>query len=99
MFQISDTVITAIIAPVVLFGLQAIRDWRREKRDGTKEVMKDLRMVTLRLELLFNLAHNANDIETILKLYDKYHASGGNSYITQRVKEAMKAHENKRMKK
>lgn len=97
MVEIWVAVITAIIAPVVLFVLQQLR----ERKDGYKQTLKELRLVTLRLEILFNISHNAHDHETILRLYDKYHKLGGNSYISKLIQDKMKEwdKETKRRKK
>lgn len=91
MGQIWAAVIAGIVSPIVLFGLQLIKEHRAEKRDGVKAAIRDMRMVTLRLELLFNLSHNPEDKATILNLYDKYHKAGGNSYITKRIEEWSKS--------
>lgn len=87
MTQVWAAVIAGIVSPIILFGLQLIKERRAEKRDGIKDAIRDMRMVTLRLELLFNLSHNPDDKATILNLYDKYHKAGGNSYITKRIEE------------
>lgn len=86
MEQIWVAVITSVVAPALLFLFQTLK----ERRVGIQQTLKDLRMVTLRLEILFNLAHNSEDRETILKLYDKYHNNGGNSYITKRINDKIK---------
>lgn len=83
MIEIWVAIITAIIAPTILFILQTIRD-------NKKNLIKESERRLLRLEIIMNLYHNPEDKETILKLYDEYRAKGGNSYIAQRINEWQK---------
>lgn len=84
MTDIWIAIITAVVAPAVLFLLQ----WWRESRGGIKQDIQQIRadnhdtkMSVLRLELLNAIQHNPDDEITILALYDKYTRLGGNSYM------------------
>lgn len=73
----TETVITAIVAPTLLFVFQLIK----ENRQGVKKDIREIRISNLRLEILNAIQHNPEDEITILSLYDKYVSLGGNSYI------------------
>lgn len=73
----TETVITAIVAPTLLFIFQLIK----ESRQGVKKDIHEIRISNLRLEILNAIQHNPEDEITILALYDKYVSLGGNSYI------------------
>lgn len=84
MMTVWAAVITSVVAPVLLFLLQ----WLRESRGGIKQDIQQIRadnhdtkISVLRLELLNAIQHNPDDEITILALYDKYTRLGGNSYI------------------
>ena len=80
MIDIWVSIITAIIAPTILFILQTLKD-------NKKNIIDDCNKKLLRLEIIMNLYHNPEDRETILNLYDEYKAKGGNSYIASRINE------------
>ncbi len=75
--MIIETIITAVVAPTLLFVFQSIK----ENRHGIKKDIREIRISNLRLELLNAIQHNPDDEITILALYDKYVSLGGNSYI------------------
>lgn len=72
--KIRESVITAIIAPTILFGLQV---WREK----SSEDYKYLQMHLLRVELMINMVHNTCDAQTIRGQFDEYTGRGGNSYM------------------
>lgn len=104
--QIWITIITAIVAPLILFVCQLIREHRTnlkamvlEHHEQCLAQIKDTRLQTLRLEILFTLKHHPDDKKTILGLYDKYVSLGGNSFITEYVNNWKRASQKKGKKK
>lgn len=104
--QIWISVITAIIAPVVLFVCQIIRERRENVKDMVLKhhdiclsQIKDVCLQSLRLEILFTLKHHPDDEKTILSLYDKYTSMGGNSFITEYINRWKKERAKKGVKK
>ncbi len=77
MTELYVELIKVIIGPIVLFLLQIL--W--EKRKQTDKKINEVLLRQTRSELLFALEHHPDDENTILTLYDKYRAVGGNSYV------------------
>lgn len=95
MTDIWVAIITALIAPVVLFVLQWVRDSRHGVKQDIKEIKQDVyeaKISSLRLELLNAIQHNPDDEITILALFDKYTRLGGNSYIRAYVQRWKQEH-------
>lgn len=63
-----------------------------ENREVAAKDTKDVRLQSLRLEIMFTLKHHPEDESTILGLYDKYRALGGNSFISEYVQNWKQRH-------
>lgn len=87
MTEIYVAIITSIVAPVILFVCQLIRD----KKHSVEKKISYLQIQVLRFEILMNLHHRPDDEATILHLYDEYKKYGGNSYIKTRIEEWQKS--------
>lgn len=94
--QVLITLITAVVAPLILFVCQLIHERHKSKsqdieaivmrhhEEAMAEILENRRQ-TLRVELLLTLEQHPEDEKTILSLYDTYKSAGGNSFITEYI--------------
>lgn len=88
-------IITSIIAPVVLFGIQQIKARKDNSVKKLDDKLIDIQRDLLRLQILNLIQHDPKNVSAILELYDiyKHEPYNGNSYI----KEIVKAWQKKRV--
>lgn len=84
--EVYVAIITTIIAPVILYGLNRLAARRDKALEAIREDLKDCRRATLRMQILQLIHHDKYNKDTILNLLDEYHSLGGNSYITEVAK-------------
>ncbi|MBO5704527.1 MAG: hypothetical protein J6R99_00745 [Alphaproteobacteria bacterium] len=81
MTEIWVVIIASIVAPTFM----KLLEWVFSKRKTEMRLS--------RIEILMNIAHNPEDEETILHLFDEYKKKGFNSYVEKRVKQYLKERE------
>lgn len=84
-------IIGAILSsPVVVFIVQKVWEMfhtnraEREFREKVLATIQDMQMELLRVQFNQLVFQEPKNKQAISQVYDKYHANGGNSYITQR---------------
>ena len=81
--QIWVSIITAIIAPSVLFVLQTIRSTRDKRLKRMEQKIDETRMATIRLQILDLIHHDPKNKLAINQLMDYYTKNNGNSYVLE----------------
>ena len=79
--QIWVSIITAVIAPTLLFVLQTIRSHRDKRLERIEKKMDQTRMATIRLQILDLIHHDPKNKVAINQMMDEYTRNGGNSYV------------------
>lgn len=90
--QIWVAVITAIIAPVILFLLQEWRNRKDKRLDTLEKKIEETWMGTIRLQILYLIFHDPKNKVAINQLMDFYTKNGGNSYVQEVYQKWKKAH-------
>ena len=81
-----------IIASISVTGIAIIKSKERIK----KWLIGDINASVLRLELLFLIQHEPENVTKIMRLYDKYEETGHNTYIHAVFKQWEKKYFDKR---
>lgn len=89
--QIWISIITAVIAPTLLFVLQSIRSQRDKRLERIEKKMDQTRMATIRLQILDLIHHDPKNKVAINQMMDEYTRNGGNSYVLDVYKKWQKA--------
>lgn len=85
-------IITAIVAPAILFALQ---EWRRSKDkrlEQLEEKIEETRMSAIRIQILYLIFHDPKNKMAINQMMDFYTSNGGNSYLQGVYEKWKKAH-------
>ena len=90
--QIWVAVITAIVAPVILFLLQEWRSRKDKRLELLEQKIEETRMGAMRLQILYLIFHDPKNKVAINQLMDFYTQNGGNSYIQGVYQKWKKAH-------
>lgn len=92
MEQIWVAIITAVVAPVILFMLQELHNRKDKRLELLEEKVEETRMGAIRLQLLYLIFHDPKNKVAINQLMDLYTKNGGNSYVMAVYEKWKKAH-------
>lgn len=90
--QIWVAIITAIVAPVILFLLQEWRNHKDKRLETLEAKIEETRMGAMRLQILYLIFHDPKNKVAINQLMDFYTQNGGNSYVQGVYEKWKKAH-------
>lgn len=85
-------IITAIVAPVILFVLQEWRRLKDKRMERVEQKIEETRMSCIRLQILDLIHHDPKNKMAINQMMDFYTSNGGNSYLQDVYEKWKKAH-------